>query len=283
MRRFLKNFFAAFMALNMCVIFAVPAFAAGTTDEFLDEHGVLVKEVSIDPYDSVQAEKIISTYHVQPETAETIRSYLKACKNGAESLTSITLTIPTMTEGRSSGSTRTYKGYGNKTYYEETITAYGDPGWIDVGGGLWENYVNDTAQAIGEYIVDGVVDTVTGGVWSIAKLFAPNSVPSGHTVTHSAAIHEVKTAKHTYVVENGQYYFGSLVQRSSGYFQNSILDTDSNPHRYIDGADATLTAVQTPNYNSPDKKAYYGYVSSGWTETVAGFEYCGVYFESIGA
>ena len=98
---------------------------------------------------------------------------------------------------------------------------------------------------------------------------------------HSAQLHETKTAKHTYVVEDGQYYFGSLVQCSSGRFQNFILDEDT--HRTEIGKDSVLSPIQTPNYNSPDEKAYYGYVSSGWVETISGYEYHGVHFNFVGA
>lgn len=61
---------------------------------------------------------------------------------------------------------------------------------------------------------------------------------------HSAQLHETKTARYTYVVEDGQYGFGSLVQRSSGRFQNFILDEDT--HRTEIGKDSALSSIQTP-------------------------------------
>ena len=282
MKRSLKSLLAILVSFIMSLVLTVPTFAIHTTDEFAVDHGVLMREVQIDPYDCFQAEQIISKYHVQPETAQTIRMYVQSCMDGSGDIEKITLTIPALTTNRASGDgTRTYKGYGNKTYYEEIITAEYDSPITEVGGGLWENYVTDTVKAVGEYAINSAINTLTKGTWAISKLFAPNAVPSDHSVLHSAQLHETKTAKHTYVVEDGQYYFGSLVQRSSGRFQNFILDEDT--HRTEIGKDSVLSPIQTPNYNSPDEKAYYGYVSSGWVETISGYEYHGVHFNFVGA
>ena len=279
MKQSFKRILSFFLSLSLCAVFAIPAFAMEMTDRFVDDHGIVMQEIAIDPYSSADAERVILTYHIQPETAQMIRNYVLACTNGSEDIISMTLTIPAMTTGRNSSGTRTYTGYGNKTYYEETITTNYHSSIEEIGGGLWQNYATDTVSAIGEYVVDGALDYLTKGVWSISNLFTPSAVPSDHSVTHSAQLHETKTAKHTYVVEDGQYYFGSLVQRSTGYFQNFILDEAAD--RTVSGKDSVLSATQTPNYNSPDKKAYYGYVSSGWEETISGYEYNGVYFYSV--
>ena len=60
MKRSLKSLLAILVSLSMSLVLTVPAFAIHTTDEFAVDHGVLMREVQIDPYDCFQAEQIIS-------------------------------------------------------------------------------------------------------------------------------------------------------------------------------------------------------------------------------
>lgn len=126
---------------------------------------------------------------------------------------------------------------------------------------------------------DGAIDKISFGTWSVAKLFVNPSISANTQVTHKAHLVETKNCKHTYVVENGQNYFGSLTEQvTSSHFNNVLIIPGKNP---LSGSNTNIPTKSTPNYSSADKKAYYSYVGSGYVETINGYTYGGAYYNSV--
>ena len=103
MKRSLKSLLAILVSFIMSLVLTVPTFAIHTTDELAVDHGILMREVQVDPYDCFQVESIISKYHVRPETAQTIRMYVQSCMDGSGVIEKITLMIPALTTNWASG------------------------------------------------------------------------------------------------------------------------------------------------------------------------------------
>lgn len=250
---------------------------------FQDDKGCLYSRVSEMAYIPVQkinipidnieeAKSIIKKYHMQSETASSVLNNIAKAKT-EHSIKSVNVYLPQ--------ATRTYKGYGNKTYYEETVETSWDSGSKVLGESKWGDYANNVILGVINFVVAGVADSETFGTYSIASIFVsaiPSSVSGSTEVTNNAELYEIKTAKHTYVVENGEYYFGSLTQASTGHFENMLKIPGVGSVR---GKDSEVYTQYTPNYSSADERAYYGYLSGGWIETVDSYEYGGTSFPSV--
>ncbi|WP_457943362.1 hypothetical protein [Caproiciproducens sp. LBM24188] len=242
-----------------------------------DDLFIPVKKVDI-PLENIETTNaVIKQQNIQKETTNYILDVIANSKKNQIHIDSIQVYLPQATSSR-----RTYKGYGNKTYFEETVTTnyHSDP--ADVNQSPWGTYKNSVIKGIAEYIVGEVADKVTFGSYSIASIFAsavPSSVSGTTEVTHYAQLFETKTTKHTYVVEDGQYYFGSLTEKASGKFENfiSIPGVSGGNKR---GSDSKISNIQTQNYSSADKRAYYGYVSGGWVERIESYQYGQATFNS---
>lgn len=242
-----------------------------------DDLFIPVKKVAI-PLENIQATNgVIKEQNIQKETANYILDVIANAKKNHNHIDSIQVYLPQATNSR-----RTYKGYGNKTYFEETVATNYHSEPADVNQSPWGTYKNSVIKGIVEYLIGEAVDKVTYNSYSIASIFAsavPSSVPGTTEVTHYAQLFESKTTKHTYVVEDGQYLFGSLTEKASGKFENfiSIPGVSGGNKR---GSDSKISNIQTQNYSSADKRAYYGYVSGGWVERIESYQYGQATFNS---
>lgn len=98
--------------------------------------------------------------------------------------------------------------------------------------------------------------------------YLPSVAPANGNYRLEAALKEMKTEKRTYVVENGQYYFGALTESSTSNFQNFVVDPGLG---YTEGARSSWSNKSTRIFNSPAVKAYSFYLSGGYTEQISSF------------
>lgn len=267
----MKKFISLILSLVMiCCVISIPASAVEETIQ----DTIIMQEIAIDPHDKDQIEQVIITYQLQPETANTIRKLYKKAENN-NSIKELNVLIPNPT----TRGNRTYKGYGNKTYYEEIVRVEYSSDFVDVGEDNWSNYFDSTVKGVLEYTGNAILNKVTFGIFSISKIFTSYSVAyPNDTITHIASLVENKDIKHTYVVDDGQYYFGSLTEKVvNSHFENRLLIPGNNS---VSGKDTSIPTESTPNYNSADEKAYYFYVGGGYTETIDGYWFGGAYFVS---
>ena len=204
---------------------------------------VPVEEVNINPLDEVQVENAISKYGLHKQTAQGLKDYSEKCIKGEINPgEGVVYYAPLTLYKSSSNSTRTYSGYGIKRYYEEKIKFTDHSKSEIVNVDTWGQYKNSVVKCTAKTIFDGVIDYISGGVWSIASIFVdafPSSVPSANgKVTHEANKQEQKTKVWTYVSESDGYHFGCLTEYSWAYFQNQII--------YDGGKYAQLYSVKQP-------------------------------------
>lgn len=257
-------------------------------DDIISKAKIPLKKISINPLNKNEVESIINTYHLQPKTVESIREYLNKCEKGEIKSTSLNIYVPSSdlsqyTYNTPNPYTKTYVGYGGKTYYEEVISYdnTSDSKTVCESTG-WSNYLHSTIQAFVSYGIGTFLDTQLSGAWSIASIFTkgiPSDVPANSTFRHEARLHEHKVKKFTYVVENGQYYFGSHVEMSVSYFENTVVIPGLCPTQT--GEPANMDPAITPNFDNPDAKAYNTYLGDGWVEIISHHKYKGVTFASI--
>lgn len=263
-----------------------------TDNIVMSQSKVPLQKVTINPYDSEDVEFNISKYKLQPETAKNIREYVEKCQNGEISSGGIGLYVPVETSGQLitplASSTRTYDGYGNRKYYEETINYYNNSDWKTIKETTkdkWSDYLKTTLNVSIRAIIDAVGTTYAGGYWTAASIFTagiPSNVPANSTTRFQASLVESKVVKMTYIWTNNgindAWSFGSHTEYDIWHFQNVLKIPGFND---IAGKDSTLTTSKSKNYDTPDKAAYLSYVNGGTVEVYSNFTYGGVTFNSI--
>jgi|GEM_PF-4424065 len=268
-----------------------------------------VNEVSINPYDKNAVEDIIKKYEIKDNAASDLRDYANKCADGTvknapniiyytpKTLISSTAVLPLINSIHplaSSGtlvSTKTYSGYGGKTYYEELFNYQNGTGYQTVKES--NNKLNDYIdKVITEKVTDiagGVVKEVIGDTFTLIQLaggyidtspIAPNS-----NWMHQANLHENKYKKYCYVKEYNystgkyDYLIGADGETVNYYFQHQITDG----YNYIPPVTDAVKVDTTPYYLNLDSKAYYFYLNTGgpYIERTANYTVDGKLFNSI--
>lgn len=243
-----------------------------------------VFSIEINPYSAEEVDRYIKEYNLMPETALALKKYSEECIAGK---------VNAPTSIKASGitpmalvSSRYYTGYNNKRYYEEVMSLRNtSSAEILYQGNTFGTYVNRVITALAGFIVDGALNTATGGKWSIVTILGsgtPSGVPANANFRHEARLVETKTQIFTYIESEsggGIYDFGSRVERSSYYFSNEAIFPGYTPRRT--GNTITMVA-QATGYTNPDYHAYYGYAMGGYIGSVDYFDYGGVTYDSIG-
>ena len=245
-----------------------------------------MKQVLIDPTDPENVENAIIDNHIQEKTAEEIRAFSAKCIEIGNTDAFVTVYIP-YTSTRASG-VGPYSGYGNKQYYyEETYYSDDQSGNVHEGDGGWEDYLTSGLETMLECVVDGIFDTVSKGIYSVSSSLlnsiVPSTVPASAHFTFISVLKYNKYVKNMYVYENGQYYFGCHTEKiSAARFVNQLSVGGYGGGVYA-LPDKELGSQTMPNYtnSNAEKKAYYGYVSGGWTEYVNGYYLDGYYFDVV--
>lgn len=221
-----------------------------------------------------------------PKTANDIREYSEKVQSGEIISNEISLYLPAGNQGNFSTNSinRTYEGYKNKTYYEDIVVYNGISPETEINKTTkekWADYAKKTINATAKYYVDKTLDSFTLGSWSMAKIFLegiPSQVSSQTEVTHTAKFIQSVAKKNTYIVLDGQYYFGYASESGSYYWQNfrnipgyGMIFDESTP----------VVSKKLPNYDKGDEKTYFNYVNGGLTEGFGNYSYGGVIFNAI--
>ena len=157
----------------------------------------------------------------------------------------------------SSTNTRTYKGYNNRTYYEEYVTySYATSKDTQVKKGIaTENEVKQDLKTGANLIVSNISQYKIGAIYSLLDALGLNE-PSNLAYNLSVRVRESKIKRYTYVVEGSQKHFCSLVESSTHYYKF-----------YDDGYESFSTypvTWETDHFKSGyDKIAYQAYANGG--------------------
>lgn len=290
--------FMLFIYSGVSVSFANPAsntvdenqldqqIASQIDDSIMSQSKVPLQKITIDPSDSNQVELIINKYQLQPQTSKDIREYTEKIERGEITSGEINLYLPAGIGSEiSTYATRTYVGYNNKTYYEDVVSYSSSSPYREIKKttkAKWIDYANSTIDATAKLLLDTVMTTISAGVWNVISIFTagiPSNVPTNNETRHEAALVETKVKKNTYLVLDGQYYFGSAVEYSNSHFLNLLRIPGYDDVR---GANSALKVIYTDNYTTgADKKAWLSYVNGGYTERIPNFGYGGVSFTSL--
>lgn len=291
----MKKIICMLTALTLTFGFGLNAYAESTvnkekgyfTQNYTDSyHEITIPVVSVlNSEDDITTEQLCEEFDLQSETAQTVLDYL-AIASDEESdieIDAIKVLIPKEENARYS-SKRTYKGYGNKQYYEETVQVDAHSDIVAITSSQNISYIDKTLTVIAEFGVDSAINSQTCGFWSLAKslgqALGDAGVSSTTGIEYKAALYESKFVKHTYVDENNQKYFGAKTEASDAEFEN-YAQTSGASGKLIKGKREACDTVYTEYYSKPDRKAYNTYLSGGFTESIDRYKYNGKRFRSI--
>lgn len=242
-------------------------------------------KMDLNPYNKSNLGVEVNSLGLEKETIDAIQDYSDKCQSGEIKNGELSVMVSGNPYSRS---VRTYKGFGNRNYKEELIlsnnTSSAVPKLIKSGSSL-KTYLNTTINAGATFLVDKAANYISGGTWSIGKLFVkglPSGVPTNTSFRHESRLVENVIKKFTYIQNNdgyGGYSFGSRVTKGDYHFTNVMIIPGKDP--IVQNSTPTIY-VSTPNYNNADKKAYYGYVNGGYIENFSSYKYGGINFNSVG-
>lgn len=216
-------------------------------------------QIKIDPLNRELLEVTIAKYQIPIEVATDMRRYSDVCIENNVTDGEISYYVPIETRS-SSTNTRTYKGYNNRTYYEEYVTySYATSADTKIKKGTaTENEVKQDLQTGANLIVSNISKYMIGAIYSLLDALGMNE-PSNLAYELSARLCESKIKRYTYVVEGSQKHFGSLVESSTHYFKfynYGIQTCSTSPETW-----------ETDNFKSGyDKIAYRAYANGGEQE-----------------
>ncbi len=275
-----KRLVSGMMAVALFLSFSVTALAMDNkaAGQVTDSKGNPLVEVKLNVNNPEEVERVFKEYRVHEQQAEDIRSMIDQYNRGTTEDLTISLYVP---NPKARDSQRYYTGYNNKRYYESTVEVGHTSKVLEVAkGNKLGNYLNTTAKASVAFLVDSVMDVITGGTWTIASLFVniPEDSTGTTTYSHNAALVENKTIKYTYYIENGEEYLGSTVERVQYYFQNLLAVAGQG---YVPQKNTPTKTWAASAWNKPDEKAYYHWTIGGYNEQVSGYYYQDTYFNTI--
>ncbi|KAA9008588.1 hypothetical protein F4V43_00175 [Paenibacillus spiritus] len=252
-----------------------------------------LQKIKINPLNSKEVEGTINNYQLQPETVKDIREFAKKVQNGEITAATMNIYVPAVSQEvtlnslastLSTSSNRTYTGYNNKTYYEETVTYSGISSEKEINKTTksnWINYLNGTITEVAKFFVDKGLNAITLGYWDIAKIFTsgiPGAVSNYTEVTHTAKLIQTVVKKNTYLVMDNQYYFGYKGEYSNTNFQNFV---NIPGYAQVNGLITEVKAAYTPSFYEGDKKAWLNYVNGGYVENFNNYSYGNTSFPAM--
>lgn len=275
----MKKTFALLMAASMSFASLVPAFANETPINQInyDEENIISIPVLFNEKErsNLTVENLMTDYQIQKKTAESLLEILETAD--LEEIKSIEILQPSLK------SIRTYKGYKNKMYYEETIRTESQSHFKEYASNT--SYANLAKQTMKATIL-GTIGTKVSPITSIKIAVAdallsnlPQGIQQTEKVLYEVKIKETKDKKHTYLAEDGQYYFGSLVEQAKAELVGRISFPGVGK-KDIDCRTINLGTTKTDNYSTPDERAYYAYGMGGITEEISGYEIGGLFIDS---
>lgn len=254
----MKKIFSLFLSLVFVFTATIPSLAYAEESPAAGPN-FEATQIKIDPLNRELLEATITKYQIPPEVASDMRQYSDVCIENNVTDGEISYYVPIETRS-SSTKTRTYKGYNNRTYYEEYVTySYATSTDTQVKKGTaTENEVKQDLKTGANLIVSNIPKFMIGPIYSLLDALGMNE-PSNLAYNLSARLRESKIKRYTYVVEGSQKHFGSLVESSTHYFQF-----------YNDGDKTSVTSPETwetDHFKSGyDKIAYQAYANGGEQE-----------------
>lgn len=238
----------------------------------IDENRLMEAEyISIDPYSFDELDRIANEYSISSLAYADIRNCISKVKNGEALPTgNIELCIPRRTFSNG----HTYRGYKNQTYYEEfTFYQLSSESFnfsVPSKYTIWD-YVNQVITTTAKTSINSLI-SLQFEPWTIISLFIPDELPSStikttRAGTQSAILHENKSRKYTWLVKDGEYYIGSILDNTSDY-RFEFLVTIPGQYTYISGMSPSASA-RPDNYLEGDKLAYENYLYGGYSDYIS--------------
>lgn len=254
----MKKFFALFLSLAFVLTATIPSFAYAAETSTAGPN-FEATQIKIDPLNRDLLEDTISKYQIPAEVASDMRNYSDVCIENNVTDGEISYYVPIETRG-STTKTRTYKGYNNKTYYEEYVTfsyATSTDTQVKKGTATANEVKQDVSTGV-NLVISNVSKFMIGPIYSLLDALGINE-PSNLAYSLSARLRESKIKRYTYVVEGSKKHFGSLVESSTHYFQffnNGTRTYSTSPETWT-----------TEHFKSGyDKIAWNAYVNGGEQE-----------------
>ena len=237
----------------------------------IDENRLMEAEyISIDPYSFDELEHVSNEYSISELAYSDIYDCITKVKNKEVTPTGdIRLCIPrsTLSNGH------TYRGYKNETYYEEfTFYALSSIEFnykVPSQYTIWD-YLNHVLTTTARTAMNGLI-SLQFKPWKVISLFVPNELPSSTIKTtpantQTAKLHENKTRKYTWLVKNGEYFIGSVLDDTTDYRFQFFVTIPGQ--RTYDSGMSPSASIRPDNYLDGDKLAYENYLNGGYKNTI---------------
>lgn len=172
--------------------------------------------------------------------------------------------------------TKTYTGYKGLKYYQELLDCKGNSLEFNVKkpAATWVQYCGQVMKAGAIAVANGIMNTVTGGTWTVLSIFVQSTsdaIQTTQAFTHTAKLFENKYTKYTYLVQAGEYYNGSVIDYTYKYFYENYINVDGE-NFYSDGKTASFSA-KAPNYDKADEYAYLYWTNPIYDSRITKYEY----------
>lgn len=172
--------------------------------------------------------------------------------------------------------TKTYTGYAGKQYYQELLDCKGNSKEFDVimPSSQWSQYCGQVFESAVITSASAGLDAISSGTWTLLSVFlhtTSDSISTSQAYTHTAKLFENKYIKYTYLVQNGEYYIGSVIDYAYKYFFRNFINVDGEDF-YSDGDTANFYA-KAAGYDSADEYAYRYYLNSSYNNSISRYNY----------
>lgn len=240
------------------------------------------EELSIDTHNYSQFKVVADNKGLSNQLLSDIDRIMEKVHNGEIELAEpLAVYIPepiyVKNDGRSiTSSTKTYTGYAGRQYYQELLDCRGNSLEFNVTmpSSRWSQYCSQVFQSVVTTSASAGLDAVTGGTWTLLSVFlqsTSDSISTTQAIQHTAKLFENKYTKYTYLVQDGEYYVGSVIDYTYNYFFRNFINVDGADF-YSNGDTGKLTA-KAAGYDSADEYAYRNYVNSSYNNTITRYNY----------
>lgn len=239
--------------------------------------------ISIDPYDADGFSAIADECGFSTIVKEDVQKCIDLFKQGqAIPSDDIKVYLPKAADPMASSQTisrRTYTGYNNATYYEELVFFKGTSNLVAVQNPqkyTIADYLTNSFCSAATTAAGAILDYYSNGAWTIASVLYPQGIPSDVISTtlafsHQTALMENKSRKYTWVVRDGEYFIGSILDYTTDYHFQDFLVVPGE--RYEDEGLTPRQYAKVNGYDIADQIAYKNYLYSTYTETISQYTY----------
>lgn len=245
-------------------------------------HFMEAEVLSVDAYNYSQFKVIANNKGVSAQLQSDIDKIMAKVRNGEIELTEpLAVYVPKTinVENGSRGITTkktTYSGYAGREYYQELLDCKGNSLEFNVKmpSSKWSQYCSQVFQSIVTTSASAGLDAVSYGTWTLLSVFlhsTSDSISTTKAIKHTAKLFENKYIKYTYVIQNGEYYLGSVIEYSYNYFFENFINVDGEAF-YSDGKTPQLYA-KGAGYDKADEYAYRNYTNASYNNSITRYDY----------